>query len=147
MRLFRRRPPVPRDPLALLSDELAGADARARLLRIVAEALILQDRAEELLAAVRDREPLGEVAPRGGPLASRFFALRRDLPPATDLEMGRQVETVRAVLDHHGWMVVAALDMLAADWRSEAAGDQLERLEGLGPPAQRLDALYAELVA
>src|SRR4051794_26392644 len=55
-------------------------DRRPRLRRIVAEAVILQDKAEELLADVRLREPLGELAPRGGPLARRFFELRRQLP-------------------------------------------------------------------
>ena len=39
------------------------------------------------------------------------------------------------------------LELLAADWRSEAIVDQLERLDGLGPPADRLDALYSELAS
>ena len=123
----------------------ARLDRRASLRRIVAEAVILQDKALELLADVRAREPLGELAPRGGPLARRFFELRRQLPAAADREMARQCETASVVLDHHGTVLTYALDLLAADWRSDAIVDQLERLDGLGEPADALDALYAEL--
>jgi hypothetical protein len=120
-------------------------DRRARLLRIVAEAVILQDEAEELLARVRAREPLSELAPRSGPLARRFFELRRRLPLADDGEMDRQCETAARVLDHHGTVLTYALELLAMDWRSDAIASQLERLDGLGEPAERLDTLYAEL--
>jgi len=123
----------------------ARVDPRARLLRVVAEAVLLQDKAEELLADIRAREPLAELAPRGGPLAARFFELRRSLPAPVGREMARQCATVGVVLDHHGMLIVSALDMLAVDWRSQAIVEQLERLDGLGAPAERLDAVYAEL--
>ena len=120
-------------------------DPRARLLRVVSEAVILQDQATELLHEIRERPPLGEVAPRGGPLAHRFFSLRHELPPAIGAEMERQCRIVSTVLDHHGRLLVGALDMLATDWRSERIVEQIERLDGLGAPADRLDAVYAEL--
>jgi hypothetical protein len=120
-------------------------DRRAQLLRIVAEAVVLQDKAVELLADIRRREPLAELAPRGGPLARRFFELRRTLPPPADFEMAHQCETASVVLDHHGTVLTYALELLAMDWRSHAIVAQLERLDGLGEPAERLDALYAEL--
>jgi hypothetical protein len=120
-------------------------DARAQLLRIVAEAVILQDQAVDVLAAIREHEPLCEVAPRGGPLARRFFTLRRGLPAPLDGDMARQCETARVVLDHHGRVITYALELLAMEWRSQAIGAQLDRLDGLGSPADRLDALYAEL--
>lgn len=134
--------------VALLGDDVSPAarvDRRASLRRIVAEAVILQDQAEDVLADVRAREPLGELAPRGGPLARRFFELRRQLPAAADREMARQCETASVVLDHHGKVLIYALELLAADWRSEAIVEQLERLDGLGAPAEALDALYSEL--
>ena len=106
---------------------------------------MLQDKAVELLDAIRDRGPLAELAPRGGPLATRFFELRRLLPPPADLDMARQCTTVSTVLDHHGTLIVTALQMLSVDWRSPAIVEQLERLDGLGAPADRLDAVYAEL--
>jgi hypothetical protein len=163
MRIFRRSRPGPAgaaydSPAALQQaissvafsegDELPTAvrvDRRARLRRIVAEAVILQDQADELLADVRRREPLGELAPIGGPLARRFFELRRQLPLAADGELARQCETASVVLDHHGKVITYALELLAEEWRSDNIVDQLERLEGLGPPADRLDALYTEL--
>jgi hypothetical protein len=160
-RIFRR-PAVARAPavgdareelrrtvssVTILPEESTRADARARLLRIVAEAVVLQDRAAELLDEIRDREPLAELAPRGGPLATRFFELRGQLPPPADGEMARQCATVGAVLDHHGTLIVSALQMLSMDWRSPAIVEQLERLEGLGRPAERLDAVYTELAA
>ena len=129
----------------ILPDLDTRADARARLRRIVAEAVVLQDQATELLADIRDREPLAELAPRGGPLATRFFQLRQALPAPGDREMARQCETVSVVLDHHGTLIVSALQMLSMDWRSPAIVEQLERLDGLGAPAARLDAVYAEL--
>jgi len=163
MRLFKRtgpeRPPAEPDPRAALRGAISSVtflpeaevspvvllDRRAKLLRIVAEAVVLQDRAVELLADIRRREPLGELAPRGGPLARRFFELRRTLPPPADPEMARQCETASVVLDHHGTVITYALELLAMDWRSPAIVAQLERLDGLGEPAERLDALYAEL--
>ena len=163
MRIFRRtrpeRPPAEPGPRAALRGAISSVtflpeaevppgmrlDRRAKLLRIVAEAVVLQDEAVELLGDIRRREPLGELAPRGGPLARRFFELRRTLPPATDREMARQCETASVVLDHHGTVITYALELLAMDWRSHAIVAQLERLDGLGEPAERLDALYAEL--
>jgi len=154
MRLFKRAP-AQDDPgaalrrtvssVTILPDEDLRDASRARLRRIVAEAVLLQDRAAELLDAIRDREPLAELAPRGGPMATRFFELRRELPPPADLDMARQCQTVSTVLDHHGTLIVTALQMLSFDWRSQAIVDQLERLDGLGAPAERLDAVYAEL--
>jgi hypothetical protein len=160
-RIFRRRavarPPGTGDSrdelrravssVTIRPEDGMGADARARLLRLVAEAVVLQDRAAEVLDEIRDREPLAEVAPRGGPLATRFFELRRQLPPPADREMARQCATVSAVLDHHGTLIVSALEMLSMDWRSPAIVEQLERLDGLGTPAERLDAVYTQLAA
>ena len=165
MRIFRR-PGTERPPTGLdARDELRGAissvvvlpeaeppqgvrrDRRAQLLRIVAEAVVLQDQAVELLGAISRREPLSEVARRGGPLARRFFELRRQLPPAADRGMARHCEAAGVVLDHHGRVITYALELLAMEWRSQAIVAQLERLDGLGEPAERLDALYAELAA
>ena len=154
MRLFKRAP-AHHDPgealrrtvssVTVLPDEDVRDASRARLRRIVAEAVLLQDKAAELLAEIRDRRPLSVLAPRGGPMASRFFELRRELPPPADLAMARQCETVSVVLDHHGTLIVTALQMLSVEWRSDAIVDQLDRLDGLGAPAIRLDAVYDEL--
>ena len=49
------------------------------------------------------------------------------------------------MLDHHGMLIVTALDMLAMDWRSPAIVEQLERITGFGAPGERLEALWREL--
>jgi hypothetical protein len=52
---------------------------------------------------------------------------------------------VGPVLDHHALMLSSSLDMLAVDWRSERIVEELERITGLGAPAERLDGIYARL--
>ena len=112
---------------------------------IVAEAVIWQDAANEVLAAISRREPLAELAPRGGPLVRRFCELRARLPESDDPELRRITEVLAPVLDHHALMLSSSLDMLAVDWRSERIVDELERITGLGPPAERLECIYAQL--
>lgn len=132
-------------------DEAVTVERRERewheLRTIVAEAVIWQDAANEVLAAISRREPLAELAPRGGPLVRRFCELRARLPQSDDPELQRITEIVGPVLDHHALMLSSSLDMLAVDWRSERIVQELERITGLGPPAKRLDDLYSELAA
>jgi hypothetical protein len=124
-----------------VSRERAWAELRA----IVAEAVIRQDEATEVLAAISRREPLAELAPRGGPLVRRFCELRSRLPDSDDPEVRRITEVLGTVFDHHALMLSSSLDMLAVDWRSDRIVRELERITGLGAPAQRLDAIYARL--
>jgi len=121
-------------------------EAWRELRKIVAEAVIWQDKAEELLVDISQRRPLAELAPRGGPLIRRFFALRTRLPVSNDPAIRRYTDVLGPVLDHHALMINSSLDMLAADWRSERIVSELERIDGLGAPAQRLDRIRAELV-
>ncbi len=114
--------------------------------RVAAEAVILQDEAEAVIRGARAREGLGFLAPRGGPLVRRFFALRDLLPRACDdpenEERRRQLD---AILHHHALAVWVALDLLAYEWRSERIARQLDAIDGLGAPAAQLDQLYTEL--
>jgi hypothetical protein len=121
-------------------------EAWRELRKIVAEAVIWQDKAEELLVDIRHREPLAELAPRGGPLIRRFCALKQRLPESDDPAIRRYTDVLGPVFDHHALMLNSSLDMLAVDWRSERIVAELERIEGLGAPAQRLDRIRAELV-
>jgi hypothetical protein len=129
--------------------ERAAARERAwRQLRvIVAEAVIRQDQADELLRAISRREPLNQLAPRGGPLVRRFFELRDLLPASDDPELNRITAVLAPVLHHHALMLNTSLDMLACDWRSERLVFELERITGLGAPAARLEAIREKLVA
>jgi hypothetical protein len=141
MRFRKRRPPAPLRPATALDRSAAEAVLRA----IVAEAVIWQDAANDVLAAVSRREPLAELAPRGGPLLRRFCELRTRLPVSDDIELRQITEELGPLLDHHALMLSSSLDMLAVDWRSERIIEQLERIEGLGAPAERLDGIYAKL--
>ena len=62
----------------------SSEEAWRELRKIVAEAVIWQDKAEELLVDISQREPLAELAPRGGPLIRRFCELRTRLPVSND---------------------------------------------------------------
>jgi hypothetical protein len=130
------------------SDDVA-AERRERAWRelraIVAEAVIWQDAAVEVLAAISRREPLAELAPRGGPLVRRFCELKARLPESDDPELRRFTDVLGPVFDHHALMLSSSLDMLAVDWRSERLVEELERITGLGAPARRLEAIRAEL--
>jgi hypothetical protein len=121
------------------------AEAWEALRRIVAEAVIRQDEAEVLLADIRGREPLAALAPRGGRLVSRFVALRGDLPCFQDAALLRHTSVLEKVFDHHALMLTSSLDLLAVDWRSERMVEELEKIDGLGAPAQWLEAVRAEL--
>jgi hypothetical protein len=125
----------------------SAEDAWRELRAIVAEAVIWQDAAEELLAAISRREPLSELAPRGGPLIRRFCRLRARLPESDDPELRRITDVLGPVFDHHALMLSSSLDMLAVEWRSERLVEELERITGLGRPAARLEGIRAELVA
>ena len=121
---------------------------RAALRRIAAEALILQDEAESVIAGIRARQSLGHLAPRGGPVVRRFFALRERLPHRCE---DPDDERVRALLDvtfhHHAMALATALEFCAVEWRSPEIARQVDAMDGLGAPARRLDEVYAALVA
>jgi hypothetical protein len=123
-----------------------SVDDRALLRQTAAEAVILQDRAESVLAEIRAHGHLGVIAPRGGPLVRRFFALRDALPrccPDPDDERLRHVLDV--ALHSHALVVSMSMDLLAHEWRSPRLADVVGRIEGLGAAGVALDAAYAEL--
>ena len=61
--------------------------------------------------------------------------------------MCRLTGVLGPVFHHHAMMLSTSLDMLAVDWRSERVVAELERIEGLGSPARRLEEIRAELIA
>lgn len=123
-----------------------SAEQHTLLRKIAAEAVILQDQAEEVLHRVRARDALGEVAPRGGPLVHRFFRLRERLPKRCDDPGDERLRaTLDVILHHHAMLVATSLDLLAYEWRSERVARSVETMEGFGEPGRRLDEVYAEL--
>ena len=134
---------------AVLLDVLPAApavDERALLRRAAAEAVILQDRAESVLAEVRAHGHLGIIAPRGGPLVRRFFALREELPRScADPDDERLRHVLDVALHSHALVVSMSMDLLAYEWRSPRLEDVVGRIEGLGAAGVALEAAYVEL--
>ena len=145
---LRARPAVLVDgpPSTSPSSCAPPVDERAALRRVAAEAVILQDRAEAVLVMVRTHGHLGVIAPLGGPLVRRFFALREELPATcTDPDDQRLRHVLDVALHSHALVVAMSMDLLAYEWRSPRLLDVVSRIEGLGAAGVALDAAYAEL--
>jgi hypothetical protein len=141
---LRARPTV----LVDVSPAAPPADERALLRRAAAEAVILQDQAESVLAQIRGHGHLGHIAPRGGPLVRRFFALREELPGCcTDPDAERLRRVLETTLHSHALVVSMSMDLLADEWRSPRLAEAVGRIEGLGAAGVALDAAYAELAS
>ena len=152
MRLIRSRAPAEQGRVELINGRLGHDLDPAALLRIAAEALILQDEAEAVLASVGRHEHLGMVAPRGGPLVYRFFALRDRLADQRSAneaqpQMTRLANMLDTILYHHAMQVATALEFLAVEWRSPEMAHQVASINGLGAPAEQLESIYRELKA
>jgi hypothetical protein len=135
------------DEEAQARHDAARADGWAALRRIVAEAVILQDEAEALLDELRDHRDLAAIAPPCGRLMVRFGALGHALPSCGDPVMDRHTAVLRTILDHHVLMLNSCRALLASEWRSQRLAEQLDRIDGLGPPARRLERVREEILA
>ena len=122
-----------------------SGDERRALLALAEEALELQSDGEQVMAEIAAEGPLDDLSARGGPLISRFEAMRRELPDCGDPLLRNAAEVLDMVFANHALALHAALDMLAVSWRSERMRDELHRLEGLGRPAVWLETIRAEL--
>jgi hypothetical protein len=152
MRLPRPRRRADQERVELIDGRLYHDLDPAALARIAAEALILQDEAEAVLAAVGRREHLGTVAPRGGPLVHRFFALRDQLheeqaAAEAEPQLKQLANSLDTILYHHAMQVATALDFLAVEGRSPQMAHQVAAIQGLGAPAELLEGVYRELRA
>ena len=123
---------------------MSGDDRRV-LLALADEGLDLQREGEAVMAEVRAEGELGELSARGGPLISRFAAMRRELPSCEDPRLRSAAEILDMVFANHALALHAGLDLLAVSWRSERMRDELHRLDGLGRPAVWLQTIRDEL--
>ena len=123
---------------------MSGDDRRV-LLALAEEALELQRDGEDVMAAIRDEGPLDELSLRGGPLISRFEAMRRELPACDDPLLQSAADVLDMVFANHALALNAGLDLLAVSWRSQRMRDELPRRDGLGRPATWLRTIRAEL--
>ena len=117
----------------------------ADLRGIAHEALSRTDDLERLLQAVRDDEPLAEVAPEGGELVSRYFAMRRELLQVHAPALQPYVGALGEVLNYLGQLLYYAPDLLAVSWRSELLREQQSMVGTIGPQGERLRRIVCEL--
>ena len=120
--------------------------AWAALRRTVAEALILQDAAEDLLVALRDRPDPADAARSCGRLTRRFAELREELPSGRDSEIDLCTGALQQVLDHHILLLKTSLGFLSGAARSERLAERLDAVDGLGHPARRLEAIRFDIL-
>jgi hypothetical protein len=122
-----------------------SGDERRALLALAEEALELQCDGEQVMAEIAAEGPLDDLSARGGPLISRFAAMRGELPECGDPILRSAAEVLDMVFANHALALHAALDLLSVSWRSDRMRDELHRLEGLGRPAVWLETIRAEL--
>ncbi|HEX7300786.1 MAG TPA: hypothetical protein VF257_17435 [Solirubrobacteraceae bacterium] len=120
-------------------------DDLGRLLRLAHEGLYWQDEVEDLLVAIRDGGDLGELARAGGPLISRYEAMRVEVRALRHPELRRYVSALDEVFAHHAMALHCALDLLAVSWRSERLREEQARLGDLGAQAERMVALTRQI--
>jgi hypothetical protein len=116
-----------------------------RVLRLAQEGLYWQGEVEDLLIAIRDGGDLGELARVGGPLISRYEAMRRELRQIDDPALRDELTALDEIYANHAMVLHCALELLAVSWRSERLCEEQSRLGGVGPQGERLAALTARL--
>lgn len=68
------------------------------------------------------------------------------MPSCGDPEMDRYTGTLRQIQDHHILLLKTSLGFLAAEARCELLAERLDAVDGLGLPAQRLEAIRTEIL-
>jgi hypothetical protein len=138
--MFGRRFRSPAAPPACEADWVA-------LRVLLAEAVILQDAAVELLERVRERPDPADLATPYSRLKRRFAELRETLAPSSDPELDRYCDALREIFDHHELLLKMSFQLLAGAERSPALDARLDYRDGLGNPGRRLEAIRAEVIA
>jgi hypothetical protein len=136
VKLHRERPPAA--PPAYDGD-------LDRLLRLAHEGLYWQGDIEDLLAAIRADGDLGELARAGGPIISRYEAMRLELRALRHPSLRRYVSALDEVFANHAMLLHCALDLLAVSWRSERMREEQRRIGGVGAQGERLARLTREI--
>jgi hypothetical protein len=134
---LHRAPAAPATP--------AYAPALGRVLGLAHEGLYWQGDVEDLLIAIRDGGDLGELARAGGPLVSRYEAMRKELRCIDVPALRDELTALDEICANHAMVLHCALDLLAVSWRSGRLRDEQSRLGGVGAQGERLAALTARL--
>jgi hypothetical protein len=137
--LLHRRITIPPEPVRI--------DEWPVLRRMLAEAILLQDQAEDLLARFREERPdPAAVAPACGRIRCRLAQMRLELASFTDPDVRRYAASLRPIFDHHGLLLDTSIGLLAGS-ANQALAERLNDIDGLGAPARKLEALRLEVLA
>jgi hypothetical protein len=134
---LHRAPAAPATP--------AYEDELGRVLRLAQEGWYWQGEVEDLLIAIRDGGDLGDLARAGGPIISRYEAMRVELRTLRHPALREDLVALDEVFANHAMVLNCALDLLAVSWRSERLLEEQGRLGGLGAQGERLTELTARL--
>jgi hypothetical protein len=121
------------------------SDDLEALRRLAWEGLYREGDVEELLWAVRDDEPLAEVAPRSGKLVSRYYEMRRELKRFDEPELQPYVAALSEIFDYLAQLLHYAVALLGTSWRSEQLRLQQQWVGPIGPQGERLRRVVAAL--
>src|SRR4051794_13721677 len=113
--------------------------------RLAWEGLYREDDVVAFLCAVRDDEPLGEVAGDSGELVSRYCAMRRELNRIRAPELQPYVRALSEIFDYLAQLLHHAVALLASSWTSERLREQQRQVGSIGPQGERLRMGVAEL--
>jgi hypothetical protein len=116
-----------------------------RLLRVAQEGFYWQGEVEDLLIAIRDGGDLAQLARAGGPIISRFEAMRVELKAFADPALRDDLQALDEIFANHAMLLNCALDLLAVSWRSERLREEQSRLGGVGAQGERLAELTGRL--
>jgi hypothetical protein len=134
---LHRAPAAPATP--------AYEDDLGRALRLAQEGWYWQGEVEDLLIAIRDDGDLGKLSRAGGPIISRYEAMRVELRAIGHPALRADVVAMDEVFANHAMLLNCALDLLAVAWRSERLREEQRRLGGVGAQGVRLAELLARL--
>jgi hypothetical protein len=116
-----------------------------RLLRLAQEGFYWQGEVEDLLIAIRDGGDLADLSRAGGPIISRYVAMRVELRAIGHPALRGDVVALDEVFANHAMLLNCALDLLAVSWRSERLLEEQGRLGRVGPQGERLAELTRRL--
>ena len=115
------------------------------MLHLAQEGFYWQGEVEDLLIAIRDGGDLAELARAGGPIISRFEAMRVELRAIRGAALRADVVALDEIFANHAMLLSCALELLAASWRSERLREEQGRLGGVGRQGERLAELTGRL--
>jgi hypothetical protein len=115
------------------------------VLRLAQEGFYWQGEVEDLLLAIRDGGDLAQLARAGGPIISRFEAMRVELHAFRSPALRDDLIALDEIFANHAMLLNCALDLLAVSWRSERLREEQGRLGGVGRQGERLAELTGRL--